>query len=98
MLEVVREARVLAVGARTVDAALVGLERQNVALVLVAEDFDGGRARDVARAGVGRRCILVTATGRALARAETQRFADALAWPFVAEDITDLLAAARSER
>lgn len=64
LLEVVGEARVFVIGVRTFDAIVRVLDREHVDLVVVADDFDHGRALQVATAAASRcPCVLLTRPG-----------------------------------
>jgi hypothetical protein len=96
VLDTVREARLMAFGARSLDAAVMILERHGVEVVLVASGFDGGRAADLARASCCR-CMLLVRPDAAASR-ERGSFERVLAWPFTPEELRAAIGAEKAER
>jgi hypothetical protein len=90
VLDTVREARLMAFGARSVDVAVTILERHGVEVVLVASGFDGGRAAELARASCCQ-CVLITRPGTKASR-ENASFSRVIAWPFTSAEIRDVIA------
>lgn len=92
LLEVAGDARVFVIGARTADAALRVLEREDVDLVLVSDDFDHGRAVQVARAGTRCPCVLLTHPGTEPASDATAWFARFIVRPVTRDKVAELVA------
>lgn len=96
LVEKAFDARLLVTPARTLDVAVRVLEREDVDLVLVADDFDHGRAMRVATAGRGSPCVLVTGAERPLPPAWISLFTRVLVRPVTREKLQELLAWWRS--
>lgn len=98
ILGVVRDARALAYGARTPDAALFVLGQESVDLFFVGEGLEGDRLSELPSAVTECFCVLVTSQSRALRPSERKWIAERIVWPFDVADVAELGQRARRWR